>query len=788
MIPSPTLNQRFRKSGAAACFVVFALLCLSAVAAGEPLIEDVVIRAAGDLPVDPDYVSARLRVRSGMVLNRELVNQDVRTLLDTGRFAGVTAEMASLPDGSVRLVYVLEPKPRLAEPVRIVGARQVDESDLREWSRLRVGDSVSAADAAAAAARVRQRLVEERYANAEVGAQLVLHERDPALGIVRLDVEENQRTRLQEVVFTGNTVFSDYQLRRMMRLPRRWYPWNWFRRRPYEPEELNLAGDLVRDRYLDEGYLDVRLGPIESHETKPGRRRVVVPITEGPRYTLGEFDIEGATIFDEDELKGRLEIRPGQTAGMSRIRAAAQAIQAPYAARGYRGTAVVPELVPHLDEPVVAIRFRVREGELTDIRMVYIRGNWKTRDKVIRRELLVAPGDRFDEVRIRRSERRLYQTGFFSQVNSHAEDWARGVSDVVFEVEEQQTGELMVGAGFSSIDRIMGFAEISQGNFDLLNWPTFTGGGQKLNLRAQFGSETRDYRLSFVEPWFLDRRLSLGVEGYVQQNLFSDFEVERIGGAVNLGVPLRGPHRLDMGYRFERSDLIRVADTNVYTGADGEPFFFLEEGRRDKSMLSLAVSRDTRDSFFRPSRGHSLRLGANYAGGWIGGDTDTYGLDARLQAHFPLWWRHVLSFQTRIDIVDTHGDMDDVPLADRLFAGGQGSVRGFRYRHVGPKAVRELEEGTLRRRPQGGRTRALATAEYTLPVFEGLRLAGFVDAGNVWLDEYEIRPDDLAVGAGIGVRFDVPGFPIRLDYAWPLQRDDPTTRSERFSFRIGHGF
>ncbi len=788
MISSPTLNLRFRKIWSAAFFVAFAFLCLSLVAARETVIDEFVIRPKGEAPVDTDYVSARVRVRTGMVFHRDLVNQDVRTLLDTGRFANVTAEVAPLTDGSVRLVYVLEPKLRLAEPVRIVGARQVDESDLRQWSRLRVGDTVSEADAAAAAARVRQRLVEERYANAEVSAQLVPHERDPSLGIVRLDVEKNQRTRLQEVAFTGNTVFRDSQLRRIMRLPRRWYPWNWFRRRPYEPETLDLASDLVRDHYLNAGYLDVRVGPLESYETVPGRRRAVVSIAEGPQYTLGELEIEGATILDEDDLLGRLEIQSGETAEMNRIRNAAQAIQAAYAARGYRGTAVMPDLVPHLDEPVVDIRFLVREGELTDIRMVHIRGNWKTRDKVIRRELLVAPGDRFDEVRIRRSERRLFQTGFFSQVNSYAEDWAPGVSDVVFEVEEQQTGELMVGAGFSSIDRVMGFAEISQGNFDLWNWPTFTGGGQKLNLRAQFGSESRDYRVTFVEPWFLDRRLSLGVEGYLQQNIYSDFEVERTGGAVNLGVPLRGPHRLEMGYRFESSDLIRVADTNMYTGADGEPFFFLEEGRRDKSMLSLAVSRDTRDSFFRPTRGQSLRLGANYAGGWIGGDTDTYGLDARVQAHFPLWWRHVFSVQARIDVVDTHSDMDDVPLADRLFAGGQGSVRGFRYRGVGPKAVREFEDGTFRRRPQGGRTRALATAEYTLPVFEGLRLAAFVDAGNVWLDEYEIRPDDLAVGAGIGVRFDVPGFPIRLDYAWPLQRDDPTTRSDRFSFRIGHGF
>ena len=144
--------------------------------------------------------------------------------------------------------------------------------------------------------------------------------------------------------------------------------------------------------------------------------------------------------------------------------------------------------------------------------------------------------------------------------------------------------------------------------------------------------------------------------------------------------------------------------------------------------------------------------------------------------------------QSRIDIVDTHSGMEDVPLYDRLFAGGQGSVRGFRYRYVGPKAKRDIDGTFTRVRPQGGRTRALATAEYTMPVVDNVRLAGFVDAGNVWLDAYELRPDDLAVGAGIGLRLDIPNFPLRFDYAWPLQRDDPATRTQRFSFRIGHGF
>ncbi len=749
---------------------------------------EIAIRSQGGVPVDADYVLTRTRQRAGMELDRHALARDVRALLDTGRFAYVASELQPLSADRARLVYVLEPKLKLVAPVEILGKRSYRDARLRDWAGLKAGDYVSEADTAVAAGQVRDQLRQRRYHQAEVVAQLLPDATDPSLATLRLTVTQGPRTYLQRVAFSGNTVFRDAELRRTMNLPRPWNPINWFRKQRYQPELLETAGDRVRDRYRNAGYLDVRVGAVESRVTSAGHRRVTLPIEEGPRYSLGDLRIEGAEVFKADELRSRLDLSAGETAAMHRIDQAGMQIRDFYAVHGYKNTGVISDLIRRPDEPVVDVRWRLREGQLTDIRQVHIRGNAKTRDKVIRRELSVAPGDRYDEVRIRRSENRLRNLGFFSYVGSYAEDLTPGLSDVVFQVEEQQTGQFMIGVGFSSIDKIIGFVELSQGNFDLFNWPRFTGGGQKLNLRAQFGSESKDYQVTLVEPWFLDRRLSLSLEGYVQQRSYRDYEVERIGGAVGLGIPLRGPHRLDIGYRLERIDLLRVADTNTYVGADGEPFNYATEGRRDKSTASLSVTRDTRDSFLLPTRGHRIRLGGTYSGGVLGFDADLYGVEARAAVYVPLWFDHVFSLQGRIEVVDAHGRDDDVALSDRLFAGGPRSVRGFRHRDVGPKASRVADDGSVLYRPQGGRSMAVAGAEYTIPLVNGIRLAAFADAGNVWMDAFDIHPDDVAVGAGMGLRFDLPGFPIRLDYAWPIRRDEPHTRTERFSFWIGHGF
>jgi outer membrane protein insertion porin family len=399
---------------------------------------------------------------------------------------------------------------------------------------------------------------------------------------------------------------------------------------------------------------------------------------------------------------------------------------------------------------------------------------------VIRRELTVYPGEVYNQVQVKRGERILQNLGFFSKVSSYPRETIDpSRDDLVYEVEEGRTGQFSIGAGYSSIDELMGFAEMSQGNFDLFNWPHFTGDGQKLRLRTQFGKQREDYELSFVEPWFLGRKLSLGVDFYDNKlsNLSDYYNQQRFGSAVTIGKPLNWYffHRVDVRYSLERITIFDVS-------SNATEMIQSQEGSRNVSTLKPTFIHDTRNNIFVPTRGNKTTLSARLSGGPLGFDTDVYGFEAETTSYFPVIFDHVLSLRVWGATVQEYGNDDDVPLFDRLFLGGARNLRGFKYRYVAP-----YQDGE----PIGGKTAGLGTIEYTVPVYSDIvRVAGFYDIGNVWLDAFDFDVLKYCSDIGIGVRIDVPGFPIRLDYAWPLEisGDDIQRTSARFNFWLGYGF
>jgi outer membrane protein insertion porin family len=771
-----------RMIGVAASF----LLGWAAAAAGET-VQSVQVHTAGTVPVDETMVRTYLGVKAGADLDRNAIASDVRSLLESGRFSDVRAEVDTAA-GRATLTYVVRPKLKLTQPVKVTGAEELGESRVRELLGLSAGDYVDDPTIAARVVKLKEEYRKRLYAFASAAWTLEIVDRAQGLATVTVRVKEGDRTSVRKVLFPGRTVVEYGALRSAMDIPAWYNPLGWFRRTPYDAEELKAGCERVAGVYKERGYLDVKVGEPKIEEASPGRFIVTIPVTEGTLYTLARLNVSGNTLYPEPELQRAAGIKPGAVASMTAIDKASEAIRDYYESRGYMRTGVTPLLDLRDRDGIVDVRFAVREGRLTYVDDVIIRGNSITKDKVIRRELLVYPGERFDGVRTRKSENRLRGLNYFSSVNAYDEPaGASNRSDIVFEVEEQRTGQFTAGAGFSSIDSLIGFAEISQGNFDIHGWP-FLGGGQKIKLRAEFGSRREDYSISFVEPWFLDRRLSLGVDLYSQRHNDRDYDTLRQGGALSLGVPLAGPNRLDLKYRLEQVETKDAADTNAYLviGAEDDTTFYFDEPRRTASSLAATVSHDTRDNFFIPTRGLRTYATGTLMGGPLGFDTELYGVEAGGSYYRSLWWQHVVSLRVRAEVVDTYGDSDEVPLSERLFAGGTRSVRGFRYRWVGPKAERADGSGTIR--PAGGQSLGLASAEYTIPIVSKIRFATFYDIGNVWLDPYEFDLDRLAAGAGIGLRLDIPGFPMRFDYAWPVEKDDPLTRTERWSFWIGYGF
>jgi outer membrane protein insertion porin family len=523
---------------------------------------------------------------------------------------------------------------------------------------------------------------------------------------------------------------------------------------------------------------------VESHTERYNDKYMILHVTifEGQRYKVGSITINGNTLFPTADLERRLKMKAGDIYTPGGLSANYKAIEDYYGARGYLDTAVRVSKIPNVETGQMDLVMAIREGALTYIDLIEIRGNVKTKDKVIRRELAVNPGEIYDTVRVDASTERLKNLGYFSKVESFPRPTdLPNRKDVVVTVEEQRTGTMTFGAGFSSIDSLIGFVEVQQSNFDLFNAPSFTGGGQKLRARLQLGFERQDATLSFVEPWFLDRKLALGTDLYYNSaSYLSDYyEESRYGGALSLEKALTQFIRGRVEYRLEN------IDTDV--DADASKELKSQDGKQLRSAAALKLVYDSRDSVFLTLRGNRSEVGAEVAGGPWGGDVSVYKLQARTQFYFPFFNQHVLSFILSGGVVEAFGDTEgqnppwnDVPIFDRYFLGGANTLRGFDYRAVGPRDAKG--------EPIGGNTSVYGTVEYTFPIVERIRGALFFDAGEIREESFSFAIDDIHANVGVGVRLNLPIGPLRLDYGYPVIRDPAAGTSGRIQFSVGYQY
>jgi outer membrane protein insertion porin family len=520
--------------------------------------------------------------------------------------------------------------------------------------------------------------------------------------------------------------------------------------------------------------MDVDIAPprIDRQDEKAD---VIFVIHEGPQYHVGKVAYNGAKVFTIEEITKNAKIKSGAVYSPQSVRADVKSIQDMYGTRGYvdfqAGASTTPG--PGNTEDVT---FNLEEGVQSYLEHINITGNTRTKDKVIRREFPLDPGDIFNTVRVDAAKQRLMNTKFFSKVETYpADTLVPGRKDLNVIVEEQRTGSFNFGAGFSSIDKLLGFAEITQGNFDITRWPYFTGGGQKFRIRVQYGTERKDFVISLTEPYFMDREIAVGGDVFYREASFTS----NIYSERHYGFDLTARKRLTQfltgraEYRLEDAGIFNVDDS-------ASDAIKAEEGSRVKSQISVGLTYDTRDNLFLTRKGHRVDLTAYVAGGFLGGREDFYGFDLEASKYFSLPWDGILTFNGEIAMQSTWAGGDEIPIWDRLFLGGANNLRGFKFRDVGPKD----ENGE----PLGGNTLARFTAEYTFPIVDKVRGAVFYDVGFVNAGSYDFGTGDVNSDVGIGIRLDLPIGPVRIDYGYPLQKDGFSSKSGQFNFNIGYQF
>jgi outer membrane protein insertion porin family len=435
----------------------------------------------------------------------------------------------------------------------------------------------------------------------------------------------------------------------------------------------------------------------------------------------------------------------------------------------------------------VSITYRVTEGSRyrvgkVNINTVSIDGN-VTKDKVIRREVPLKPGDWFNSVELETTKSRLDNLQYFSDVQVNGTPAGGGYRDVDVLVEERKTGSVGVGFGFSSIDSIVGFLTLEQSNFDLFNPWRFSGGGQRFSMNLRLGSERTEFSVSLVEPWFLDRELALGGELFFKESSYYSDEYDQ----SNAGAAIFIRKRLDDWGLSDRSSMkleyrLEEVGIDVDSGTPLASAFQREDGDYIRSAVALNYLYESRDSTILPRSGHRIDAGVTMAGGIFGGDVDTYTLSVQGQKYWNLKWDSIFSVSGELATVDALSG--DVPVFERMFLGGGRTLRGFEFRDVGPRDAPTQEV-------LGGQSLGYVTFEYTVPVIETVRAAVFYDVGFVNQGAWDLSPNDLHGDIGLGVRLQLPisPLPLALDYAIPVHSPDKEAdKGGQFNFYLNYQY
>jgi len=759
---------------ASSIFLAFVCALLGAGAArgqGPPLVRSIDVQYTGPATVSKERILAQMRTAVGQLYSDQVVEQDIQNLYKTGVILNV--RIFAQPEGDGVKVIVAVQTRSVVREIEIAGAQRIKAKKIRKEIGIKINSMVNEEEFE----KGRQKIVDlyKGHGFNDTDVQFRVDPIDERRGTSRLvyTINEGVKGAIRSIRFEGNAHFSDKVLRRQMKTRGKTLISFFDKSGRLDETQLQQDLDSVKEFYQNHGYIDVEVKGVRK-ERENGPMIITIAITEGTQYHVGKISISGYQATTEQKIRALLKMKEGVVYSPKALHDDAKAIADAYGTGGYVDLSVVPEGSPS-SPGRIDVHYKIEEGDRFFVQRINIVGNTRTKDKVIRREVLIVPGDVFNTVRVETSKKRLDNLGYFSKVETYPEDTGvAGRKDLTVQVEEKRTGSFSFGGGFSTIDQLVGFAELTQGNFDLLNWPGFTGAGQKFRLRVQFGTQRKDFLLALTEPWLLDRPLSLsGQAFYSEANFLSSlYDQRNYGYAIELRKPLSAFVYATLGYRLE--------DIEIYNVATGvSPLIRAEEGARLKSEVLTSVVLDRRDSPMLTRHGQRISLAPYIAGGFLGGDTQIYGFDLEASQYFHLWWDNILLFNVEAATVNTWGNGDRVPIFDRLFLGGSNNLRGFNFRDVGPKDVNG--------EPLGGKSLARATVEYTFPIVAKARGAIFYDTGVVHSDAYDFNRHHLASDVGIGIRLDLPIGPLRIDYGIPIRRDGNSSEG-KFNFNVGYQF
>ena len=740
--------------------------------AAKKIVKEVRVEFKGPASVSEARVRDQMATREGGAYSSDSVEQDIRNLYQTGAIDNVEIKAEDVA-GGVRVVVVITGRGSIGE-INFQGSAVYKTNTLLKETELKVGDPVDEAKLAKGAQAIRDKYEKDGYADVSVNYQTsALNE----AGFTRVvySISEGARGIVRNISFEGNTALKSSFLRGKMTLKEKavWRVWRGKSGR-LSDEALSDDRKAVEAAYHDAGYTYAKVTDIRRSANGKDYVDLTFVITEGAKYNVAEVVLEGITVFTVAELTPALKTVKGFAYSGADVHDDEKMVGDYYGSRGYADARVDTSIIP-VGPTEVKVIYHVSEGDKSFIGKVNIVGNSVTKDNVIRRELPFSPGEELNTVKVEAGKSRLQNLNYFSQVDIRNNPSGQpGVKDVDVTVTEQSTGTVNFGAGFSSIDSLVGFIDLTQTNFDLNNWPSFRGAGQRFHMGIKYGTKRRDFDMSFTEPWFMGQKLAATVDLFYHDLYYLStlYDQQNYGTSLSFRKPLGEHSYAEFGYTIQEVNIHNI-------DAKASDIIRQEAGKFLESKLDLSWVHDTRDSVYITRTGHKVSLGAMVAGSFLGGDTNVYGLNFQGSQYFQLPWDTIFSVDAGLHAVDALSGSKQVPIYERLFLGGSNDLRGFEYRKVGPKD----KSGE----PIGGLTSGYASFEYTFPIMEKLRGAVFYDVGFVSGTAYDWG-SNINSDIGIGLRLFLPIGPIRVDFGIPMQHDSFNDSSGHFNFNVGYKF
>ena len=792
------------------------------------------VKIDGNVRVEEDGIRLHLKNRPGTLFDSAVVEQDVKAIYRMGFFDDVQAELSA--DGV--LTYKVKEKPYVRE-VKVQGNSQVARDKIETALGVGARTILDRPKLAEGVEKIRKLYTEQGYVNAKIDHAVSLEPNNQA--VVLVDINEGAKLLIKKVTFEGNRAFPDSELKGLIATKEEWLFSFITNRGVLDRDMLTNDIAILSTHYYDNGYIDHQISEPVILRGRDGLE-LVIRINEGKQYRVGKVEIGGDMIVDGRELLKSIKLTTGQIFRGSRLREDIKLLTEKYTNSGFAFAEVEPVTKLNPPEQQVDVALLIKKGPPVYFNRVMVAGNSKTRDKVVRRELLSGEQELFSGSKITESKNALQRTGYFEDVQLTTKKTGQpDTVDLLVDVKEGPTGNFSLGAGFSSGDGFLFNASVAEKNL--------LGRGQGLNGSFSIGSQRQDFVVGFTDPYVYDTRISMGVDAYNTERQYSDFDEKKLGFAVNTSYPLTylrfpffsrtkdqtlgsdefannrsptmwGYMRGGVGYELTRDNIDGISINASDAIKD-------QAGTTLTSSVAPNVSYDSRDHFFNPTQGTKSALSVKFAG--LGGDTRFIKSDVSARWHYPLlkdpnWGgSYVLalggSLGYGIGFDQGSSSGSDLPLFERYFIGGINSVRGFADRSLGPRerncttttvgsgvGTTNCTYGDL----LGGDKAAVVNAEVLFPIAEqyGLRGVAFFDVGNSFGISCSTTPgtmtfdgtkttikksdcvnagfnlSDMRKSVGVGARWLSPFGPLRVEIGFPLNKK-PGDETSMLGFSIG---